>query len=244
MKIVGVSVRHEGAHKLVTVTGQFTDAEHVEADDVARLVDLVKEAAGRQLMDEEAPKTTTALGTADDAASVSGRRRRHENKLGNPEAGGQADETPTETPAPSASAGSRRRRERAAPSADAGQTESERQPEAPTGSSQGNGRRRRQRAADPTDTTERASNAAGDGQSRRRAASTAETKSRSKDDEISDMDLAKAASHAVQFVLPSDVTALLEEYGVKKVNALGQGKRRYFLNDLEKLVAAAGKGKK
>jgi len=221
----------------VAVTALFAKGEALEESDTAKLLDLLQEVAGGH------SQTPQADEGQDKPAATQGRRRRHENKLGNPEG---EQESPTETPAPSASAGSRRRRERAAPSADADQTESERQPEAETGSSQGNGRRRRECAANPTTQEQSSASTAGPGSGRRTrgAATPAGSAPSAKDDEISDMDLAKAASQAVTVILPSAVTELLEEFDCTKVNQLYKDQRRPFLDKLAKLVSAAGKGEK
>lgn len=58
-------------------------------------------------------------------------------------------------------------------------------------------------------------------------------------DEISDADVAKAASNAAQVLTPAVVKAVLEEYGVGGVQELEQGQRREFIDQLNGLLAEA-----
>ena len=87
-------------------------------------------------------------------------------------------------------------------------------------------RRRRKRAVDDTgDYVEPASP-----KRRRRAKATEEQ------DEISDADVAKAASEGAQRLTPKVVTNILSEYGVDNVAELSQNQRREFMTALDEYV--------
>ena len=57
---------------------------------------------------------------------------------------------------------------------------------------------------------------------------------------VSDADLSKAASEAAAVVGAAEVMALLDEFGVSKVNELPQGERREFIGLLADVVEKAG----
>ena len=61
--------------------------------------------------------------------------------------------------------------------------------------------------------------------------------------DISDADLAKAASQAAAIVTPAPVIAYLGEFGVTEVSKLSQDLRREFLDGLKALVAEVATGK-
>lgn len=265
MKIVGISIKHDGPLKLVTVTGQFTDAEHVEADDVARLVDMVREAAGRQVQPEEVvPQSDEAA-----PAATAGRRRRHTNPLGDGETGEKPDPTeaaPTgrrrrgvgsttsEASAPKTedaaegetSAGSAGRRRRSAVSSkvtgETGASASSAQPA--TQSPSDGGRRRRRTVEDAADEkAEREANpapAASAGRRRRGAQTESGTASNTPptedEDKITDVDLTRAASNAAAKISNVKVKELLESYDVTRVSEIFQAHRKRFLKELADLV--------
>ncbi len=91
------------------------------------------------------------------------------------------------------------------------------------------GRKRREGAADPTP----APHPARLGEALQ---NTSTTKSPS-DDDISDADVAKAASEGAQELTPTVVTAILEEFGVSVVNDLSQEQRREFVDQIATEIA-------
>ncbi len=82
------------------------------------------------------------------------------------------------------------------------------------------------------------------GRQRQRAEATPEEKpkrgkrrKKADDDEISDADVAKAASEGAQRLTPKVVTGILEEFGVSNVAELSQEQRREFMKALDDYVA-------
>lgn len=72
---------------------------------------------------------------------------------------------------------------------------------------------------------------------------TPKTKSRSKkaepvSDEITDVDLAKAASLGAEEITPMKVTAILKQFGAEHVSDLESDKRKEFLDLLDKEIEA------
>ena len=123
---------------------------------------------------------------------------------------------------------------------DAGREETEDDPPTPRrrqrGGDNASAGRRKERASSENP-TERAATAGQRSRKKTRPLAAAGTAKSPSDDEISDADVAKAASEGAQRLTPKVVTGILEEFGVSNVAELSQEQRREFMKALDDYVA-------
>lgn len=258
MKIVGINIEAAGGHSLVSVTAMFVQGEQLEEADVARMLDLAREAAGA----DKVSRATALLAAreVDDAEgnvvkSVTGRRR-HQNPLGDGETGEKLDPTeaapqgrrrrvaapaeaepekPATDPAPAAETGRRRRSSAAEPAET---------PPAPASPSEGGRRRRRGAEQEPEQNPTPAPDA---GSSRRRRGEASSTKENTgakttspteDDDKITDVDLMRACSQAAEKIGATLVKELLagDPYECSSAKEMYDAHRPKFLKALAALV--------
>lgn len=155
-------------------------------------------------------------------------RRRRRSKVEMAEARNQEARAAEEADAHPEGEPPRRRRGRAASDAEAADAR---------GDEYDKPRRRRRRSAPDDDP----STAQPVGRQRRRGKTTAGTAptvtSGSAHDEITDRDVAKAASEGAQELTPAAVRGILDPFGVSNVADLNQGQRREFINLIDAAIA-------
>lgn len=265
MKITGLGVRLVEGSFVINIEARLGTNAALEADDMARLVDMINEAAGglpqtsdpkmQALRDAMAAdpsiKAQNEVFAEPEAAPATRRRRAAAPTEDRQEAKAAELAEGYSEPQP------RRRRS----TTDASTAAPTAEPSKPTPTDASPVSRRRRREENPTEagSTTSSPESVGpvEGRRRRRSASDAQasstttetgastgsrrtrtTTSPSEDDEITDADLSKACSAAARVILPKGVMEILGEFGVENSQSIAQKDRREFLDALKEASEA------
>lgn len=231
MKIESIAVFHEDKGNLVKVGFRFDVNEELEAEDIVRIFDVLKEISGYGGKPAEKPAAELAAKPAEtdnssqpaagaEPQAAEGRRRRRSNALGDAETPAASPQS-EEAPAAADANPTRRRRGGAVVIVEqTGVQEVTSDLTLPT--EEPRRRRRSTNAYQPADT-----------------ASTANTATASPS-EITDADLSKAASEGARVLTPKVVMEYLNaEFGVKNVGELKGAQRRGFIDGINSRIARA-----